>query len=234
MHTFSRYLILTCITMAGSVHAEPVTSKQEAIGVGSGAAIGAAAAGPIGAIVGAGIGAMLGDRAHRNREERDQLSAQLERSRGDVMQLESGMDGLRASLTTLQDDHAALQAFLSQGLELRVPFRTDADTVDTISADEVIKLAQLLSTMPGITLEVNGFADPRGNDEYNDNLSLRRAQFVRALLVDGGMTDDRISVYGHGSQQSKAQDGDLDAYAMDRRVTIRLMPEGDVYVARSE
>jgi outer membrane protein OmpA-like peptidoglycan-associated protein len=76
--------------------------------------------------------------------------------------------------------------------------------------------------MPRVTVRVAGFADPRGSDAYNQALSLRRAQAVAAALGNAGVPASRLIVEARGSSGSSSADGDLDAYALDRRVTVRL------------
>ena len=233
MRFIQLFIVLLAVAVSPA-QAETRTSKQEAIGLGSGAAIGAAAAGPVGAIIGAGIGAIVGDRAHRNRKERDQLTNELEQARGNIGQLESDLEQVYADLAAIaHEDDAELKNLLSQGLEFQVLFRTDEDAVASESAGRIGELAKFLSEVQGIALEVDGFADQRGSDTHNRNLSMRRAENVKTLFVDGGVSDERIYIFGHGSKRSQATEGDLDAYALERRVTIRLIPD-DMHVARSE
>ena len=231
-----RFIQLCTVLLAVTVSPAQAetTSKQEAIGLGSGAAIGAAAGGPVGAIIGAGIGAIIGDRAHRNREERDRLATELEQAQGNIGQLESDLEQVYADLATIgRQDEAELKSLLSQGLQFQVLFRTDEDIVASESADRIGELARFLSGIEGIALELDGFADQRGSDSHNRGLSMRRAENVKSLFVNGGISDERIYVFGHGSKRSQAVKGDLDAYALERRVTIRLIPD-DMHVARSE
>ncbi len=65
----------------------------------------------------------------------------------------------------------------------------------------------------------------------NDDLSLRRAEAVALMLEKAGVPQDRLVIEGHGSSESASPRGDLDAYAFDRRVTVRLQ---GVAVAQSE
>ena len=55
----------TAVLFAAPSHAGGKASKQESIGVGSGAVIGAIAGGPVGLIVGAAVGAKIGDTMHQ-------------------------------------------------------------------------------------------------------------------------------------------------------------------------
>ena len=76
--------------------------------------------------------------------------------------------------------------------------------------------------MPDAVVRIAGYADPRGSDAYNDALSLRRAQAAAAALTSAGLPAGRIIIEAHGKSESQSEPGDLDGYAFDRRVTVRL------------
>jgi outer membrane protein OmpA-like peptidoglycan-associated protein len=98
----------------------------------------------------------------------------------------------------------------------------------------LLKLGALVASMPDVKVRVAGYADPRGSDEVNDALSRRRAEAVAAVLASAGVTSDRMTVEGHGSSESTCEDGDLDGYAFDRKVTVRLERPRTAEVASRE
>jgi outer membrane protein OmpA-like peptidoglycan-associated protein len=51
---------------------------------------------------------------------------------------------------------------------------------------------------------------------------LRRARRVAEVLSAAGVPEERILVEAHGKVEAAAADGDLDAYALERRVTVRV------------
>ena len=66
------------------------------------------------------------------------------------------------------------------------------------------KLDDLASKIGGLNLEVvvaTGYTDRIGSDKYNDRLSLRRAQAVKAYLVSKGIEANRIYTEGKGKKQ---------------------------------
>ena len=67
-------------------------SKEENIGVGTGAVVGALAGGPIGFFIGAAIGAKVGDTMHDKSSEIESLSGSLQQAQGDVRALTSNLD----------------------------------------------------------------------------------------------------------------------------------------------
>ena len=88
--------------------------------------------------------------------------------------------------------------------------------------------------MPDVKVRVAGYADPRGSDALNDALSQHRAQAVAAVLAGAGLAQDRLIVEAHGKCESTSTPGDLDGYAFDRRVTVRLERPGADEVARRD
>ena len=68
----------------------------------------------------------------------------------------------------------------------------------------------------GSVLVVTGHTDPFGTDEYNLDLSQRRAYAVSAFLVDLGVSPDRIKAYGKGEEALISED-----HAINRRVEFQ-------------
>jgi outer membrane protein OmpA-like peptidoglycan-associated protein len=85
-----------------------------------------------------------------------------------------------------------------------------------------------------VKVRVAGYADPRGSEELNAALSERRADAVAAVLSQAGVDAGRIIVEAHGKAESTSAEGDLDGYAFERRVTVRIEPvAGETAVARN-
>ena len=197
-------------------------SKQSDIGAVTGLAVGAAAGGPIGAVLGAAAGALLGDRYHRQAQSSAALAADLDHSEAELTQAQA--HGAQLDQTLQQTDE----------LGLDVSFRTDDDSLSTRAMPPLLKLGALVAAMPQARVRIAGYADPRGSQAYNSELSLRRAQGVAAVLMSAGVARERILIEAHGKTESSSADGDLDGYAFDRRVTVRLeLPRSD-QVARSD
>jgi outer membrane protein OmpA-like peptidoglycan-associated protein len=71
-------------------------------------------------------------------------------------------------------------------------------------------------------VRVSGFTDPRGSEQFNAALSQRRADSVAGVLTAAGVPADRIVVEAKGELDSTSTDGDLEGYAFERRVTVRI------------
>jgi outer membrane protein OmpA-like peptidoglycan-associated protein len=223
--------------LAAPVQAAESTSRPEAIGVGMGATVGAIAGGPVGFIVGAAIGARIGDGFHQKDVEAATLADGLRFSTERVGTLEHTVRTLQASLDSQAGELERMQAtaapdiqdLLQAGIALDVLFRTDEDVLTDDTRTRVGELAATLAAMPEIRLQLDGFADERGDATYNQALSERRARFVRDLLVDHGITDDRITVMAHG--ESAAADDSIDSYALERKVSVTLFLDDTRHLA---
>ncbi len=199
-------------------------SKQENIGVVTGLAVGAAAGGPVGALIGAGAGAWLGDHYHKQAEAKKALAKDLSESEAQKAKLTQDVTELNASLAGARAKTDQLDVTLKKTEELQteVSFRTNDDSINAQAISPLLKMGALAASMPDMKVRVSGYADPRGSQELNDALSRRRAAAVAAVLEKAGVAKDHMIVEGHGKSESIASDGDLDGYAFDRKVTVRL------------
>ncbi|SFV06284.1 OmpA family protein [Pseudoduganella namucuonensis] len=87
-------------------------------------------------------------------------------------------------------------------------------------------LDRLLAKMQGMNTEVVvtvGHADAIGSDEYNQALSLRRADAVKAHMAGGGVEGTRIYTEGKGESQPEADNKSAEGRAKNRRVTVEVV-----------
>lgn len=227
---------LSLVTIA-PVAVQAAASKQEKIGVGAGAVVGAAAGGPVGLIIGAAIGAGIGDNLHRKSNEIESLSSELAASRSTVVRLERDVDRMDRNLDTLGAELQQLQRYsnpemaslLEAGIAMDLLFRTDEAALADTTGSRLYELATTLAVMPGIQVQLDGFADERGDEQYNQKLSEQRVAFIRDQLVAAGVDASRITATAHG--ESPAQDDTVDSYALERRVSLKLYTDDVTSVA---
>lgn len=108
-------------------------------------------------------------------------------------------------------------------LEEQVLFATDSATLRPGAVDKLRALADYLRAEPGVRVAIEGHTDSRGSDAYNQALSLRRADAVRAAFDQMGVTRARFSVAGKGESQPIASNGTPQGMQQNRRVEITLL-----------
>src|SRR5258705_3917267 len=88
------------------------------------------------------------------------------------------------------------------------------------------KLDDLANKVKSINLEVViaiGHADSVGSDEYNQKLSLRRAEAVKAYLITKGVETNRVYTEGKGEKQPVASNKTAEGRAKNRRTEIEVI-----------
>ncbi|MBL8957517.1 MAG: OmpA family protein [Myxococcaceae bacterium] len=82
-------------------------------------------------------------------------------------------------------------------------------------------LADCIKAAPNTKVTLEGHADERGTEEFNLQLSNRRAASVKRYLMDLGVKDSDIETVGYGENRPASSGGDEAAWAANRRVEIR-------------
>lgn len=93
----------------------------------------------------------------------------------------------------------------------------------TLKPEGNAKLDELTAQLGGINLEVIiavGHTDSVGTDAYNQKLSVRRADAVKAYLVSKGIESNRVYTEGKGEKQPVASNATAEGRAKNRRVEI--------------
>ncbi|TDQ39283.1 adhesin transport system outer membrane protein [Tepidicella xavieri] len=88
-------------------------------------------------------------------------------------------------------------------------------------------LDELITRIKAIDLEVViavGHTDGIGSDAYNQRLSLRRAEAVKAYMVNQGVPADRVRTEGRGKAEPVASNATAEGRARNRRVEVTVVP----------
>jgi len=102
-----------------------------------------------------------------------------------------------------------------------IHFDFDKATIRPEAADTVADIAETLRVNPGWRLLIKGHTDSIGKADYNLRLSQRRADSVRAALVNQhGIAPDRLQTQGLGSSQPKGRNDTLQGRKQNRRVEL--------------
>jgi OOP family OmpA-OmpF porin len=83
--------------------------------------------------------------------------------------------------------------------------------------------AEILKKHPDKKVVVEGHTDSIGSDDYNEKLGMRRAEAVKAYLVDKGVAADNLSTESFGESKPVADNDTKEGRAMNRRQEFRIM-----------
>jgi OOP family OmpA-OmpF porin len=81
-------------------------------------------------------------------------------------------------------------------------------------------IAEMKNLPEDATIQVTGYTDSVGTEEYNRDLSMRRAQAAQEYLVSNGVDQKRIVLSGMGESNPVASNDTADGRAMNRRVEV--------------
>jgi outer membrane protein OmpA-like peptidoglycan-associated protein len=101
-----------------------------------------------------------------------------------------------------------------------VLFDTNEATLTQDSVETLDKAAASLKEWGDVKVEVAGYTDDRGTDEYNQNLSVRRADAVRTYLIGKGISADRLTAKGYGETNPVADNATAEGRTENRRVEL--------------
>ena len=101
-----------------------------------------------------------------------------------------------------------------------VLFDTNKATLKPGAVPAIDRLTTFLKDAPDRGIQIEGHTDNVGADEYNQDLSQRRAEAVRQALVSRGIASDRISATGKGESLPIASNDSAGGRQQNRRVEI--------------
>ncbi len=183
-------------------------------GAGLGYLLGGLIGGKTARIVGAGIGAAAGGYVgYRMDEQIRELEEATAGTGVDVSQTPEG-DGI---LVNLPD----------------VTFAVDSTAISPRMREVLDDVAASMIQYPNSLIDVMGHTDSTGSEQYNLDLSRRRAESVANFLVSRGVARARIETIGYGESYPVADNTTEAGRAQNRRVEIRITPitQADVNAA---
>lgn len=231
-----KIIIATAVTFAFASPAMAKTSKDfqakqdkaVAVGLGSGAVAGALVAGPVGAVVGGMIGAMLGNDTVQDAELQAKTDA-LNSSQASLFALRDEISDIQqqAKITRVAYEEVSQPGVLA--LQSTVQFKTASDNVEPVYHDQLNLIAGALRKLPSLSVRVTGYADNRGDANYNTSLSEARAQKVKTWLVENGAKESQVLTIAKGEEGSKGQS--YEETFFDRRVVLEIADNGEAMTA---
>jgi outer membrane protein OmpA-like peptidoglycan-associated protein len=117
----------------------------------------------------------------------------------------------------------------ARGLIVSMPdvlFDFNKYTLKPEARERLAKISGIVLAYPDLKLDIEGFTDSIGSDEYNQELSEKRAEGVRGYLVSSGVKPDSVSATGLGKANPVADNSTAAGRKLNRRV--EMIVSGDV------
>lgn len=108
-----------------------------------------------------------------------------------------------------------------------ITFPSNSSDINTSFYDVLDSVAIVLEEYDKTIIVVSGHTDSQGRDEYNMDLSKRRASSVADYLKNRKLLADRFEVIGFGETKPVASNDTSEGRAQNRRVEITLLPVED-------
>jgi OOP family OmpA-OmpF porin len=109
-----------------------------------------------------------------------------------------------------------------------IGFELDSAKLDRVSTPLLDHAVEIMTANPTITVEISGHTSSEGDANRNLDLSLRRAEAVKAYLVAHGVAPARLMTVGHGADTPKADNTTEAGRKQNRRIEFRIMRPGDL------
>jgi len=209
--------VLAAAALVGACSTDPYTGEQKvsntaggvALGAGLGALAGMAVGGSKNAqrnavLIGAGLGALAGGA----------IGATMDKNESE---LRAELQGTGVSVTRTGD-----QIILNMPSD--ITFNVDQDAVKSGFYPVLNSVAKVLVRYRQTVVDVYGYTDSSGGDQYNLDLSQRRAMSVANYLSSQGVDQRRFAVTGFGKERPIASNATAEGRAQNRRVEIQLSP----------
>jgi outer membrane protein OmpA-like peptidoglycan-associated protein len=160
--------------------------------------------------------------AEQARLAAEQAQARVEQEKQTARQAEDQRLAMRTKL--LNQLNSILQTRQTpQGLVVtmsHVLFNTGQYSLQPETRETLAKLAGVLLAYPGLKIQVKGYTDDTGSAQANQQLSEKRANEVRAFLVQEGVPSSSISSQGLGESNPVAPNDTSEGRALNRRVEL--------------
>ena len=154
-----------------------------------------------------------------------QMAGDVQRVGNEIQQMAANISQLRSDLAAMDNEFGTKLTQLEQGLQLQVPVHFAFNSANVRNdVDPLLDrfAAVIHQHYPSAMITIEGFTDPAGPDEYNRQLSQRRAEAVRAELVSRGIPETQIRAVGYGKDRPVVPDaaGSRPGAELNRRVVF--------------
>lgn len=210
---------LSTVVVASNAHAGDAMDDARKTGVFFSSAIaGAVLAGPIGMVAAAVGGVWLDEKV----EQANELEGELQGAKAELANANGKLSTLHYRLAVAEDASQQYAQIALDQLQLEMLFKTGKSEVTDAGKHRLALLADFMKKHAKLAIRLDGYTDPRGDEDFNLKLSSQRVDSVVVELKAAGLDEKRISRHSHGADQSVAVQGDYDGYALERVVRIQI------------
>jgi outer membrane protein OmpA-like peptidoglycan-associated protein len=162
--------------------------------------------------------AAAADAEARAQKARDAQLAAEQGAQQASQQAEQAREHLRAQLNAvLQTTETARGLIVNMS---DVLFDFNKYTLKPEAREKLAKVSGILVAYPGLSVQVEGYTDNIGSDEYNQKLSEERAGGVRDYLVSQSVANANVTAQGYGKSDPVADNSTNGGRAQNRRVEL--------------
>ena len=165
------------------------------------------------------------EEAERQAQEATLKSQESERQRQEAVQQKEEM---RARLLA-QLNQVLQTRDTARGLIVSMPdvlFDFNKHTLKPEARERLARVSGIVLAYPDLKLQIGGYTDSIGSEEYNQTLSEKRAEAVRDYLVGSGVSMNNVAAQGMGKSDPVADNGTAAGRKLNRRV--EMIVSGDV------
>ncbi len=144
-------------------------------------------------------------------------------AKNNIRQTENSVAEPGVSNTSAADELARENKALAEFLGAHnISFKTNTAQIDQNGQQVLDDVAAMLQSKKNLHLVIVGHTDASGNEAFNRDLSLRRAQAVADYLKEKGLPGATFEVIGKGSAEPISDNGTREGRQKNRRVEILI------------
>ena len=107
-------------------------------------------------------------------------------------------------------------------MAMTIQFKTGSSEIAPHFASQLDQLVSLLRSQPKLLLDLNGFADQRGDELANLSLSKQRVSAVQSYLIKQGIKASRLRSRGFGETQPISSNDSKEGKKLNRRTEFKV------------
>lgn len=219
------------------------TTQNDLVGFGSGALLGSAVGGPVGGVIGGIMGLFISNDVNNDnalaqakselKETKLQLLA-LQRDDHDLSPVSQQKEREITSFQTASIENlghtapqntAVIRKFSTvTPIETNIQFRTGSHLIENHYHRQLDLIAALIRQSPDLQITLAGYADERGDSNYNQALSQQRAISVKSYLTKQQVPTTQLHTESFGETRMNSIESQPESWFFARKVILSIHP----------